>query len=114
MDTFNSFLFSIQEQIPSSYQWFKDDRFDAWLVVIGKQDSENVKGRLSGLFTSMWDSSTLGNASRPVLQVAREFGGVKNEQLLFASVNDNAVFFGLWWPWGDNSRISLRVGAAPA
>jgi len=114
MDNFDVFLNSIREQIPTAYRWEKDDRFDAYLVVIGKNDSESVMGRLSGIFASRWDSSTLGNASKPEIKLAKEFGGIKNEQILFTSLNGNAVFFGVWWPWGDNSRISLRVGAAKA
>ena len=113
MDNFNVFLNSIREQVPSSYRWEKDDRFDAYLVVIGKNDSESVMGRLSGIFASRWDSSTQQRVETRN-KTRQRFGGIKNEQLLFTSLNGNAVFFGVWWPWGDNSRISLRVGAAKA
>lgn len=110
MDTFEAFLEKVRGQVPSSYTWERDDRMNAWLVVINMNDSEQIKGSIAGLFGNTWDSSSLDKASKPEKAAAKSFGGIQKGQLLFTVLEGDSVFFGAWWPWGDGTKVSLRVG----
>lgn len=110
MGNYDTFLQKIREQLPSSYQWEKDERFNAMLVVIENQDIEKVKNIIAGLFGSEWDKSTLGKASKPEQKAAKQLGKLQKGQIFFTKVDGNEIFFGAWWPWGDNSKVSLRTG----
>ena len=38
-------------------------------------------------------------------------GGLRATQVLFWGGGDDAAgAFGLWWPWGDGTTVSLRIG----
>jgi hypothetical protein len=60
-----------------------------------------------------WTRRTLASAPAPVRDIAEQSGGIRDDQFLLASdVVDRMIAFGLWWPWGDEQTISLRVGLA--
>jgi len=60
-----------------------------------------------------WSAQSIGTAPDIVREVADTSGGVRAEQLVLATDPAARVLaFGLWWPWGDDVTISLRVGLA--
>lgn len=60
-----------------------------------------------------WTRRTLASAPPLVREIAEQSGGVRDDQYLLASDPvDRVIAFGLWWPWGDEQTISLRVGLA--
>jgi hypothetical protein len=54
---------------------------------------------------------TVVNAPPQVREIAENTGGVRTDQRLFTGdTSGRLVVFGLWWPWGDETTISFRVG----
>ena len=62
-------------------------------------------------FTHKWDFTTIQDAEAPVRDYFQAGFGVVPGQKVFSMdpVND-VVLFAAWWPWGDEARISLRLG----
>lgn len=60
-----------------------------------------------------WTSATIGRAPPQVRTVVERAGGVRQGQLVLSTGPvANLLLYGLWWPWGDNETVSLRVGLA--
>ncbi|MGC4088440.1 MAG: hypothetical protein QM756_11200 [Polyangiaceae bacterium] len=58
-----------------------------------------------------YNSKTISNAPPQVREVADSTGGVRVDQRLYSSELGGRLFaFGLWWPWGDETTISMRIG----
>jgi hypothetical protein len=58
-----------------------------------------------------WSSRSVANAPPPVREVVEATGGVRTDQRLFTGdTSGRMLAYGLWWPWGDEITISLRVG----
>mgnify|MGYP001044993158 CR=1 FL=1 len=94
-----------------SYEWTWDGRFQTALLVFGAADREKICSELISLFMGKWDVNTIEKAS---VMVREHVGGrmdIKPGQVIFASDNGvHTLLFAAWWPWGDGTRISLRVG----
>jgi hypothetical protein len=58
-----------------------------------------------------WTMRNIANAPSLVRDVAESTGGIRPDQLLFSTEpSARLIAYGLWWPWGDDITISLRVG----
>jgi hypothetical protein len=58
-----------------------------------------------------WTHRSVRSAPPSVIEVADATGGLRPDQILFASDPVEATFaYGLWWPWGDDVTISMRIG----
>src|SRR4029079_9625016 len=54
---------------------------------------------------------TLPGAPEGVRGLVEKCGGLRATQLVFWGGADDAPGpFGLWWPWGDGTTVSLRIG----
>ena len=54
---------------------------------------------------------TLAGAGEGQRALVDKCGGLRAAQLLFWGGGDDAPgAFGLWWPWGDGTTVSLRIG----
>jgi hypothetical protein len=54
---------------------------------------------------------TLPGAGQGVRDLVEKCGGLRATQLVFWGGGDDAPGpFGLWWPWGDGTTVSLRIG----
>ena len=54
---------------------------------------------------------SLAGAPEGVKALVEKCGGLRAAQLLFwGGPDDAAGVFGLWWPWGDGTTVSLRIG----
>lgn len=62
-------------------------------------------------FPEGYDYRTLPRAPEHVREMAESVGGLRADQRLYAgAVAGRLVPVALWWPWGDEITISLRVG----
>jgi hypothetical protein len=60
-----------------------------------------------------WISGSLASAPGVLRDLATRTGGLRPGQTLFGSKPvGRGHAYGLWWPWGDNVSISLRIGLA--
>lgn len=77
----------------------------------GLEDADRARGLVSTLLTETWTAATLPQASPLIADLADATGGVRADQVLFASPDARVIAYGLWWPWGgEASNISLRLG----
>ena len=58
-----------------------------------------------------WTSKSIAGAPTQARELAETTGGVRPDQRLYTMDQlGRIVAFGLWWPWGDEITISLRIG----
>ena len=58
-----------------------------------------------------FSTETLPGAAAGVRDLVEKCGGLRAAQLVFWGGGDDAAGpFGLWWPWGDGTTVSLRIG----
>lgn len=58
-----------------------------------------------------WSPTTLSQAPAHLREVAERAGGMRSGQLLLSGAPVGRAFaYGLWWPWGDGTTTSLRIG----
>jgi hypothetical protein len=58
-----------------------------------------------------WTSATIHGAPLALRDIVERVGGVRAGQLVLARPAVSGPFvYGLWWPWGDELTISLRIG----
>ena len=70
-----------------------------------------ARAAIADVLTVSWSAETLPTAPDGVRALAESCGGLRASQLLFwGGGADGPGVFGLWWPWGDGTTISLRIG----
>ena len=66
-------------------------------------------------FAHQWDFTSIAEADGPVRDFFHAGVGVVPGQKVFTTDPvDDVILFVAWWPWGDDARISLRVGLMTA
>jgi hypothetical protein len=72
-----------------------------------KDENESV---ILQSFPVSWNYRSIQRAPEPLRQAVARTGGVRSDQLVFSLSENRAVFpYVLWWPWGDDTTISVRV-----
>ena len=93
-----------------SLLWKWDDRFKAVLAEFDVTNQDNIHGILKRFLTNSWDSSTIDNAPDTIKEIINKFNGLKSGQLILSSDPGRGDFlYGVWWPWGSGTRISVRI-----
>lgn len=91
--------------------WSWDRRLDCVASTFDIADADEARRLLTSLFAEEWTSVTLADAPSLIIDVAETSGGVRSDQLLFATPDASVIAYGLWWPWGSGATsISMRVG----
>ena len=90
--------------------WKWDPRFESLLIEFGRDNIEGIRDVLDKHLNYVWEKASLKQAPEAVQQVGDRLGGLMANQLLFSSDTDKgARIFCAWWPWGDQSTISIRI-----
>lgn len=110
MKEFKDVCLSIIAAIPGEYSWEWDTRFLTMMVCMKENDSNQVKDKISGIFSRIIDSGSLHKATTQEKDLSKDLSGLKAGQLLFTYNYGENTLFGAWWPWGDGSKVSLRIG----
>ncbi|MBL8608026.1 MAG: hypothetical protein JNL38_11940 [Myxococcales bacterium] len=91
--------------------WSWDTRLNCVTSSFTTELERAARGAVAEVFSQEFGSSSLARAPQPLRDVAERSGGVRQGQLILAAGPFAGLHaFGLWWPWGDNETISLRVG----
>ena len=91
--------------------WSWDGRFNCVASAFSSDMMDEANGALASAFPHRWNHKTLGTAPPLIQQIAERTGGVRADQWIFSTnASGGAVVFALWWPWGDDTTITLRVG----
>jgi hypothetical protein len=93
--------------------WGWDARFKCVSSSFDKEIVDRVRAAMVGVLDAEWSATAITGAPADVRALAGKYGGIRTGQMLFTGTTaDGMYLFGLWWPWGDGSTISLRVGVA--
>ena len=91
--------------------WSWDTRLSCVASSFGMDLVDEAKTTLQAPFPHSWTHRTIARAPAVVQQIADRTGGIRNDQVLYSTEPHGGVIaFGLWWPWGDDTTISYRIG----
>jgi hypothetical protein len=107
-------LFSKLERLRAAWPdrvWSYDRRFKCVVSSVSTAHDAAVRAAIAELLTSSFTAESLAAAPEAVRALANQCGGLRPSQLLLWGGTAGAPgVFGLWWPWGDGSTLSLRIG----
>lgn len=101
----------ISLNIPDNCLWRWDREFNLALTVIDRKDEIAVELPLTLEFSHKWDFTSIEEADEPIYNFFNAgFGVVPGQKLFTMDPIGGVVLYAAWWPWGDDERISLRLG----
>lgn len=97
---------------PSS-DWSWDHRLKCTVSSFTADLAPAARTALEPVMTGDWTSSTLPSAPEPLRVLAEKCGGLRpGQRLLTGDAVAGLIPYALWWPWGDGSMVSVRLGIA--
>jgi hypothetical protein len=91
--------------------WSWDTRVSCVASSFGADTADEARTALKLAFPHSWTHRTTARAPAVLQQIAERTGGIRADQVLYATeACAGVIAFGLWWPWGDDTTISYRVG----
>lgn len=91
--------------------WDWDRRFDTAVGRVSAPDHTAVLTLLDDCHAHRWDHESIANAPEVVRGISDGWGGLRPEQLLWASdPAESPLLFAAWWPWGSGTTFSARIG----
>lgn len=113
LDELKTICHRISLNIPDSCPWRWDKEFNLALTVIDRQDEIMIELPLTLEFANKWDFTSIDEADPVIRGIFQAGFGIVPGQKVFTTQPVNGVLlYAAWWPWGDDERISLRVGLA--
>lgn len=101
----------ISLNIPENCPWRWDKDLNLALTVLDRQDEIMVELPMTLEFSNKWDFSNIGDADATVRDYFQAgFGIVPGQKVFTMDPVNGVVLYAAWWPWGDDERISLRLG----
>lgn len=95
--------------------WSWDTRLSCIASALSVDLIEDANKALATPFPHRWGQRTLNQAPPTVQQIAEKTGGIRADQWIYSTnPNAGAILYALWWPWGDDTTITLRIGAPTA
>jgi hypothetical protein len=95
---------------PSS-DWSYDRRLKCVASSIPLSGEAAARAAFADVLPGVWSSETLPGAAPGVRTLIEGSGGLRaSQQLLWGGEADGPGAFGLWWPWGDGTTVTLRIG----
>jgi hypothetical protein len=93
--------------------WSWDSRLSCAASSFGVDIADEARTALKVAFPHSWTHRTISRSPGVLQQIAERTGGIRSDQVLFSTEPCAGVIaFGLWWPWGDDTTISYRIGMA--
>jgi hypothetical protein len=93
--------------------WTWDHRFKCVTSSIATEAGPAAKAVLATVVPAEWSDATFATAPDEVRALSERCGEVRPGQaLLTASPVAGMLLFAMWWPWGDGSKVSIRLGIA--
>ena len=94
-----------------SQEWTYDRRLRCVASSIPLAREADARAAMTEALPASFSVETLAGASEGQRALVEKCGGLRASQLLFwGSGADAPGAFGLWWPWGDGTTVSLRIG----
>ena len=93
--------------------WSWDYRFNCVASSFHVDLTNECEQALLSVFPDTFDHRSMDRAPEHINDMAESVGGVRSDQRIFTLKTDaRLVPYAMWWPWGDEITISLRVGLA--
>ena len=84
------------------------DRNNYFEAVLAKNNLAEIMNKLSSFFGApQWPSEK--QLSTQILNIIKDFGGVRDDQTLYFCNEKNYSVFAMLWPWMDGQRITLKL-----
>jgi len=94
-----------------SQDWSYDRRLKCVASSIPLAREADARAAMAEALPLSFSVETLAGAGEGQRALVEKCGGLRATQLLFwGGADDAAGAFGLWWPWGDGTTVSLRIG----
>lgn len=93
--------------------WSWDSRLNCVASSFGVDMTAEARSAARMALPFEYAANTLRNAPAAIREIVDSTGGLRPDQFLLCSEPTLVGFaYGLWWPWGDDTTISLRIGLA--
>ncbi|MBI5550489.1 MAG: hypothetical protein HY911_03205 [Desulfobacterales bacterium] len=100
--------------IPPTYCWQWDQKRGMAVVVLCGEETELVFFPLFKEFRHHWSFTTAPPDTEDISQWVNDRFGLMPGQAVFTSLPlHNLVLCVAWWPWGEDEKVSMRVGLIP-
>jgi hypothetical protein len=94
-----------------SPDWTYDRRLKCVVSSVPLAREAEARAAIAAVLPWSFTVATLPTASEGVRDLVEKCGGLRAAQEVFWGGGDAAPgAFGLWWPWGDGTTVSLRIG----
>ncbi|HWP08971.1 MAG TPA: hypothetical protein VNN72_24680 [Polyangiaceae bacterium] len=107
-------LFASLAQLRKSWikgGWSWDSRYSCVASSFNVEMEADARAVVLAYLPHEWTSKTIASGPAQAKELAETTGGVRPDQRLYTMDQlGRLVAFGLWWPWGDEITISLRIG----
>ena len=111
LDALKSICQRISLNLPQNAPWRWDREFNLALTVIDRQDEIMVGLPLSLEFAHTWDFSSINDADTALRDFFQgDFGIIPGQKVYTSHPVSGVLLYAAWWPWGDDERISIRLG----
>jgi hypothetical protein len=103
---------ALLEDSEALVSWKWDKRFESLVSVFETEGADEVRSIIERHLDQVWDHKSIRKAPAPVQTGLDGFGDLRKGQLFFTSDPDQQpLVVGAWWPWGDQSAVSLRLAS---
>ncbi|MDA8141693.1 MAG: hypothetical protein M0036_23865 [Desulfobacteraceae bacterium] len=114
LEPFQEICRKICINIPKTYTWAWDSQRDMAVVVLEGEDAEMVFYPLFKEFRHHWNFSSAPPSTDGIQEYINDQFGLMPGQVVFTSYPlCNLVLCVAWWPWGEDQRVSMRIGLIP-
>lgn len=91
-------------------EWAWDERFTMLASSFGTELELRARAAAAQALPYAWNQTTIKTAPESLRDLCDRTGGLRSGQLLMAGKAGPLVLYGLWWPWGGGTMITLRLG----
>jgi hypothetical protein len=100
----------LRDRWPAS-DWAYDRRLKCVASSIPLSGESAARAAFADVLPGVWSTATLPGAPQTIRTFSETCGGLRAAQeLLWGGEADGPGAFGLWWPWGDGTTVTLRIG----
>jgi len=91
--------------------WSWDGRLSCVSSSFSVELADEARAAAKRALPNEWTTQDISSAPADISEIAEMSGGVRADQVVLSTEpTAHVIAFGLWWPWGDDLTISLRVG----
>ncbi len=109
-------MFALLERFRQAWPkkgWSWDYRLNCAASSFHVDLTDDCEKALLTTFSDLFDQRTLDRAPEAIQDLAESTGGIRSDQRVYVIRSTGRLIpYAMWWPWGDEITISLRVGLA--